>query len=68
MIKPPVRGPRRGNKDHVSREQGELPHSRAEIAHPVKYILWITLEAYEVNNGYRIGDANYVASIKTENV
>ena len=23
-----------GNKDYVSREQGELPHARAEIAYP----------------------------------
>ena len=24
-----------GNKDYVSREQGELPHAKAEIAYPV---------------------------------
>ena len=39
-----------GNKDYVSREQGELPHARAEIAQPVYiYTLWVALQAYKVH-------------------
>ena len=58
-----------GNKDYVSREQGELPHARAETAHPVNIHLMGSLVGVRGPwCGYRMGDAKYVASIKTANV
>ena len=58
-----------GNKDYVSREQGELPHARAEIAYPVCIHLMGSLVGVRGSwCGYRMGDAKYVASIKTKNV
>ena len=54
----------------MSREQGELPHARAEIAYPVYIHLMGSLVGGVRGPwcGYRMGDAKYVASIKTENV
>ena len=58
-----------GNKDYVSREQGELPHARAEIAYPVYIHLMGSLVCVRGPwCGYHMGDAKYVASTKTENV
>ena len=58
-----------GNKNYVSREQGELPHARADIAYPVKiHIMGSLVGVRGPWCGYRMGDAKYVASIRTENV
>ena len=57
------------NKNYVSREQGELPHARAEIAYPVYiHLMGSLIGVCGPWCGYRMGDAKYVASIKTENV
>ena len=58
-----------GNKDYVSREQGELPHARAEIAYPVYiHLMGSLIGVWGPWFGYRMSYAKYVASIKTENV
>ena len=57
------------NKDYVSREQGELPHAKAEIAYPVCiHLMGNLIGVWGPWCDYRIYDAKYVASIKTENV